>query len=65
MRLPLITYKIIYTFDIFLIAFFTYKYFLEKYYLGHLLWIFFFAWNATQCKKYISREKKAYRKIEK
>ena len=57
MRLPPITYKIVYVVDMFFIAFFLYKFLIENYYPGHLIWVVFFTWNGIQCRKQILREK--------
>ena len=56
MRLPPVIYKIVYAVDMFFIAFFLYKFFLENYYPGHLIWVGFFTWNGIQCRKQILRE---------
>tara|TARA_A100001011_G_C13936705_1_gene685434 strand:- start:364 stop:555 length:192 start_codon:yes stop_codon:yes gene_type:complete len=57
MIIPPFLTKIVYAVDMFIIAIFMYKFLMEKYYFGHLLWVIFFIWNAIQCRKQILRDK--------
>ncbi len=57
MTIPPAVTKILYLIDMCIIALFLYKFLIENFYFGHLLWVIFFTWNAIQCKKQILRDK--------
>ena len=56
MIIPPIITKIVYVVDMCIIAIFLYKFLMENYYFGHLLWVFFFIWNAIQCRKQMLKD---------
>ena len=56
MTIPPAVTKLLCVIDMCIIALFLYKFLMENFYFGHLLWVIFFTWNAIQCKEQIIRD---------